>query len=375
MLPRYFQWPQPRELLVPLAEPLLGSAESKALSDCFNSGWIGSASPVVSNTEALFNKFFSAHSLLVANGSVAIMLALRSLGIKAGDEVLVPALTYAATASSVINVGARPVFCDVEVLSWQIDPDSIERMISPYSKAIIVPHLYGVPADLDKIILIAQKYGLHVIEDVAESFGGSYKGKLLGTIGEVGTFSFFPNKLITSGEGGLCLTRDESLLSQMALLRGQGMDSNQRYVFLEPGYNFRMTGLQASILKVQLERYAELKMARSISETTYSELLSEQVSIPKVEYEHSRAPWIFSCLLRNYTVRRKKLLAEKLADLGVETRPVFYPLPTMPAFSDYKSDDYENADRISNHGISFPTGLHVQPSTYETILREVIANA
>jgi perosamine synthetase len=176
------------------------------------------------------------------------MLALKAVGVRPGDEVIVPALTYAATASSVVNVGAVPVFCDVEISSWQISSESIEQAISSRTRAIVVPHTYGVPADMDPIVSLSSLHGVPLIEDAAEAFGATYKEKLVGTFGSVGTFSFFPNKLITSGEGGLCVARTPELKSEIDLLRGQGMNPKLRYVFEVPGYNFRMTGIQAALL-------------------------------------------------------------------------------------------------------------------------------
>lgn len=366
-----FNWPQPVDINVPLALPFFDQLDSEFLNRVMDSGWIGAGSQEIHLSESEFDEYFSSHTTLVANGSVALMLALRSLQIEPGDEVIVPALTYAATASSVINVGARPVFCDVELHSWQICPNSLTRMISEKTKAVIVPHLYGMPADMDLIIKIAQKNNIAVIEDAAESFGAKYKDSLVGTIGNVGTFSFFPNKLLTSGEGGLCVARDYELSSQMKLLRGQGMDPARRYYFLEPGYNFRMTALQAAVLRAQFAKFEHLWNLRESSEINHWERLNDVVEIPTASYKFSRSPWIFSCVLKSGSGSEKVKIIEALARKGIETRPIFYPLPDMPAFKLFASDSYPNSCSISAAGFSLPTGYHLNQETYDSISVEV----
>jgi len=371
MVMDYIEWPLPDEIITPLAKPSLTEFEKEALLDVFESGWIGSNSPYVSRTESSFSSFFDSESLLVSNGSVALMLALRSLGIRNGDEVIVPALTYAATASSVCNVGATPVFCDVEINSWQISVESMMSAVTARTKAVIIPHLYGFPADLDTVKNALHGSGVFLIEDAAEAFAAKYKDKFVGTIGDVGTFSFFPNKLITSGEGGLCITNSQNTHEYMKFLRGQGMSSRYRYFFDEPGYNFRMTGLQAAVLGVQLNRLSDLFQSRGDSQDSYRRILPRKCLEPKARYNHTTSPWIFSCRIEGITSVVKVALAKKLASIGIETRPVFYPLPLMKAFSNFKSTRIDNSRIISQQGISFPTGSHVSEKTYEKIADEV----
>jgi perosamine synthetase len=364
MVMDYVEWPQPDKIVTPLATPSLSNFEKKALLDVFESGWIGSNSPYVLDTEDSFSSFFNSKSLLVSNGSVALMLALRSLGIKSGDEVIVPALTYAATASSVCNVGATPVFCDVEIDSWQISVESMLSAVTTKTKAVIVPHLYGFPADIDRVMSALQGRGVFIIEDAAEAFAAKYKNRLVGTLGDVGTFSFFPNKLITSGEGGLCVTSSEKNYDHMKSLRGQGMNSQHRYFFDEPGYNFRMTGLQAAILGVQLNRFAFLFQAREVSQNTYRKILPKNCIEPSGNYDFTSSPWIFSCRLEGLSFEKKIALATTLATIGIETRPVFYPLPLMRAFCRFRSTEIPNSRIIADEGISLPTGEHVSELTY-----------
>ena len=371
MVMDYVEWPQPDKIMTPLAKPSLSNFEKKSLLDVFESGWIGSNSPYVLETERSFSSFFNSKSLLVSNGSVALMLALRGLGIKSGDEVIVPALTYAATASSVCNVGATPVFCDVEIDSWQISVESMLSAVTTKTKAVIIPHLYGFPADLDRVTSALQGLGVSIIEDAAEAFAAKYKNKLVGTLGDVGTFSFFPNKLITSGEGGLCVTSSEKIYAQMKLLRGQGMNSQHRYFFDEPGYNFRMTGIQAAVLGAQPNRFNYLFEAREESQNMYQRILPKNCIVPTGNYDCTSSPWIYSCRLNGLSRSKKIAFAATLATLGIETRPVFYPLPLMRAFSHFTSTEIPHSRIISDQGISLPTGEHVSELTYLKISDEI----
>lgn len=364
-------WPQPDKIGVPLSMPDLTGLERTNLLRIFDSGWVGSGASVISELENQFSAHLGTqHSQLVSNGSVAIMLALRSLGVGPGDEVIVPALTYAATASSVVNVGAEPVFCDVSLGSWQITLEQIVGAISDKTKAVIVPHVYGMPADLKPIIDFCHTSGVFVIEDAAEALGARYQGANAGTLADIGTYSFFPNKLITSGEGGLCVTDNPALDAKMRLLKSQGMSSRLRYVFDEPGYNFRMSGIQAALLEAQLQRFDELFSDRLDSEQLWRESLSN-IMEPEANYDYVRAPWIFSFRIERISQGSKRLLAKELAALGIETRPVFYPLPLMPAFNRFRSTSIDKSVIISDESISLPTGKHVPAQIYELVSKVI----
>lgn len=333
----------------------------------FDSGWIGSGAGIIGELEEQFCSLLGVqHTQLVSNGSVALMLALRALGVGSGDEVIVPALTYAATASSVVNVGAEPVFCDVSLNSWQINLDTIQLALSSKTKAVIVPHLYGMAANIRPIVEFCHALGIFVVEDAAEALGALFEGQHVGTFADIGTYSFFPNKLITSGEGGLCATNSAELDSRMRLLKSQGMSANLRYVFEEPGYNFRITGIQGAVLQAQVQRFDELKKARSDSEQAWRDSLKDILE-PEADYDHVRAPWIFSFRMVGTTLESKRLFAEKLASQGIETRPVFYPLPLLPGFSKFRSLGADNASSISDESISIPTGKHVPVEVYDLV--------
>jgi perosamine synthetase len=354
-----WDWPQPDSIRIPIAQPWITELEIGYCNSALKDNWIGSNGPFNSKAEAFLSAYFNQPTLTVSNGSVALMLALRALGVGANDEVLVPNLTYAATASSVSNVGAIPVLCDVEGQDWGISVNSMSRMLSKKTKAIIVVHLYGVPANIESIIDFAKKHKLFVIEDCAESFGALVKGKKVGTFGDAATFSFFANKLITSGEGGAVSSSNHKVYDMMKLLRGQGMDPHRRYYFIETGYNFRMTNPQAALLLGQLERLPEITVQRQEVESHYQSLLGEYAIGPTPGSTSASAPWIFTTAFPLLDVGKRMKLAEQLAQNGIETRPVFWALSDMPAFKNLKRDRTPTTKVISSSGISLPTGIHV----------------
>lgn len=360
-------WPQPRTLRVSVSEPDLTLVERSNLLRVFDSGWIGSGSPVIQELESELARFLDVgHTQLVSNGSVALMLALRAVGVNPGDEVVVPALTYAAVASSVVNVGAKPVFSDVALDSWQMTLETLLPVLTRRTRAVLVPHSYGMVADIDPIVKYCHERGISVIEDASEAFGAFYKAKLVGTIADVGTYSFFPNKVITSGEGGLCVTNDSKKHLEMKLLKSQGMSSTLRYVFEAPGFNFRMSALQAAVLQGQLHRYQEIYDSRMNSEVKWSRMLMG-ITVPTGEYEYAKAPWIFSFRIPGISFQQKVSICQTLADEGIETRPVFFPLPQMPAFKAFRSGPFWNSEKISVEGLSIPTGKHVPADVYSRI--------
>jgi perosamine synthetase len=357
--------PNPKELRFPVARPGVLEEDIEAMVSDLRKGNVSGGSPTIGETEKALSRVVGSECLLVSNGSVAITLALRALDIGAGDEVLVPTLTYAATASSVVNIGAVPVFCDVDSGDWNISFDSILKGYSERTKALILVDLYGVTRDWEPIVSWARSKGLRVIHDCAESLTSTWEGRPTGYSADVRTFSFFANKLITSGEGGAVATSSEDLLDAMRKLRGQGMSENVRYWFDVPGYNFRISSPQASLLLNQIHRIEEIVVARERLFEKYDALLGGVAGRPVPTEGAVFSPWMYTVQLEDIPPRQ---FAAKLASLGVETRPVFYPLTTMPAFTAYDSaGGFPSAIQIQEKGISLPTWTHWTDSELEEL--------
>ena len=240
--------------MISVASPNFIGNEKKYVEDCMETTWISSAGKFVNDFEDKFSEYLGTkHAVSCCNGTVALHMSLLALGVKSGDEVILPSLTYIATANCVSYCGARPVFADCLRDTWNIDPEDVKRKITPKTKGIIVVHLYGNPCDMDSIMDIAREHDLFVVEDAAESHGATYKGRMVGTIGDAGAFSFFGNKIITTGEGGMVVTNNDEIDRHMRILKGQGQDPERRYWFIEKGYNYRMTNIEAAIGLAQLE--------------------------------------------------------------------------------------------------------------------------
>jgi perosamine synthetase len=346
---------------LPVASPDLGGNEEQYVLDALRSTWISSTGPYVDRFERDFAAFAGVKAAIpVANGTVALHLALLVLDIGAGDEVIVPSLTYIATANAVRYVGAEPVFVDVDPATWTIDPAAIEEAVSPRTKAIIAVHLYGHPADMDAINGIAERHGLKVVEDAAEAHGARYKGRRAGGLGMLGTFSFYGNKIVTSGEGGAITVNDPELERRIRLLRGQGMDPQRRYFFPVVGYNYRLTNLACALLCAQLERWDELVERRAAVFDGYDRGLA---GIPGIGLQpHATwaepAQWLF-CLTVDeaaFGVSRDEL-ARQLDEAGIETRPFFHPVHQLPPYETQPGSrrPLPHTEALARSGMNLPT--------------------
>lgn len=344
--------------IIQVASPVLNGNEKKYVNDCLETTWISSKGKYVDKFENKFAQLCRVdHAISCSNGTVALHLALLAFDIGSGDEVLVPTLTYIATANAVSYCGAKPVFVDSEPDTWNIDPDKIEDKINSNTKGIIVVHLYGHPVDMDPVMKIAKKHNLFLVEDVAEAHGATYKGRAVGSIGDVSTFSFFGNKIITTGEGGMVVTNNEKLNEKMRTLRSQGMDTAKRYWFEVIGYNYRMTNIQAAIGLAQLENIAwHLNRRKEIAGLYYKYLgnLSEYIEFQAEKTWAWHSYWMFSILLKDKVKVSRDKFMEYLKNDGIETRPVFYPLHIMPPYEEAEGE-YPVAERLSRNGINLPT--------------------
>ncbi len=343
---------------IPVAAPHLSGNEKKYVNDCLDTTWISSNGKYIKEFEDSFAKWLGVkHAISCSNGTVGLHLPLLALGIKAGDEVLVPTFTYIATANAVRYCGATPVFIDCLPDTWNLDPVDMENKITSNTKGVIPVHLYGNPCDMDAVLEVARKHNLFIIEDAAECHGAVYKGKKAGTLGNVGVFSFFGNKIITTGEGGMVVTNNDQLASHIRLLKGQGMDPNRRYWFIETGYNYRMTNIEAAIGLAQLENIeTHIADRRRVGEW-YQELfgdLSDYFVPQKVTPGACNVWWMYSILLTEKSRISRDALIKVLEEDGIEVRPLFFPMHIMPPFYNDRAH-CSNAEDIALRGINLPT--------------------
>lgn len=358
---------------IPIASPDLTGNEAAYLAECIQSGWISSKGPFVDRFEKGFAGFCgTSYAVSTSNGTAALHLALTALGISPGDEVIMPDLTFVASANAIVACGAKPVLVDIEKDTWCIDAGLIEKHITKKTKAIMVVHLYGHPADMQAVLKIAKKHKLHVIEDAAEAHGAEVrtgKGvwKKVGSIGDVGCFSFYGNKIITTGEGGMVVTSNKKLYEYMRVLRDHGQDPNKRYYHRVIGFNYRMTNMQAAIGVAQLERIDSFLAKKREIAASYKVALEgiAGVTCMKEAPWAKSAYWMFGILVDSpYILSRDKLLAH-LSKNGVESRPFFYPVHMLPPYK--SSGSYPVAQIIAAQGISLPSGVTLTRSDISDI--------
>lgn len=341
----------------PVAAPDLAGNEAAYVMECLHSTWISSQGKFLDEFEARLAAFTETrHAVVTCNGTVALHLALASLGVSAGDEVIVPSLTFIATANAVRYCGAEPVFADSDTRTGCISPASVERLITPRTRAVVPVHLWGHPCEMDAIRQIADEHGLWMVEDAAEAIGARYRGQSVGSLGDAGVFSFFGNKIVTTGEGGAVTTNDDALAERLRLLRGQGMTPSRRYWHETLGFNYRMSNLAAAIGVAQMERIDSLLDRRRMVARWYRDALAscDLFSLPIEAADVHHAWWMVSVLLPEWADR--DALMTRMADRGIETRPFFYPAHEMPMYQDSVSDGCcPIASEMSRRGICLPT--------------------
>jgi len=349
--------------MIPVAEPIIGEKELFYVLDAVKSGWVSSKGSYVKKFEDKFAEYCNAkYAASCNNGTSALHLALLSLGIGEGDEVIAPSLAYIAVANVINYVRAKPVFVDVSKETLGMDPEKIEEKITPQTKAIIVVHLYGMPCEMDRILDIAKKYNLFLIEDCAEAHGAEYKGKKVGTFGDIGCFSFFGNKIITTGEGGMCITNNEELKEKIELLKNQGVSKERKYWHPVIGFNYRMTNIQAAIGLAQLEQIDSFLKIREEHEEIYENLLKEISGIkflPKRQ-QVKIVYWMHSIIIEN----RDKIM-KKLEKEGIETRPFFVVINKMPPY--LSEESFPVAEEVSDKGINLPSSVNLTEENIKII--------
>jgi perosamine synthetase len=351
----FFEYNQ--NLYLPVAIPSLNGNEFKYLTDAFMSSWISSSGEYIDKFEKGFSAYCGCqYGSAVTNGTSSLHLALLALDIGEGDEVIVPDLTFAATINAVLHAKATPVIVDVEKDSWCIDPEEIRKALTSQTKAIIPVHLYGQVCDMDAIMDIAQEFKLSVIEDCAEAHGAMFKDMKVGSIGDVGCFSFFGNKVITTGEGGMCITNDQKLDDKIRMLRDHGMSRTRRYWHDQIGFNYRMTNLQAAIGLAQLENISENHENRLTYENTYKDIFKDnhEIEFQKSDLKNrTKITWLVSILIDDKFDRDTYI--ENFKNRGIDVRAFFFPLSDMEIYKSYCKSQTQVTHELARKGMILPT--------------------
>lgn len=349
---------------IPVNEPVLNGNEKKYLNECIDTGWISSEGPFIKRFESEFaTRVGRKYAVAVSNGTVALDAAVSAIGISPGDEVIMPTFTIISCISQIIRLGGIPILIDSDPLTWNMNVAAIEERITNNTKAIMIVHIYGLPVDVDPVLELAKKYRLKVIEDAAEVHGQVYKNKECGSFGDISTFSFYPNKHITTGEGGMIVTDDEVLYEKCLSLRNLCF-SKKRFVHEELGWNMRMTNMQAAIGVAQLERLDEFVAKKRAMGALYTELLadcSELIQLPLESTTYAKnIYWVYGVVLKDVRSLDAESMMEMLSKNGIGTRPFFYPMHMQPYFKRnnmFLGEEYAVSENIAKKGFYLPSGL------------------
>ena len=371
-------------ITVPVNTPLLDGNEKKYLSECIDTGWISSEGPYVKQFEEQFaTRVERKYGVAVSNGSAALDVAVAALGIGPGDEVILPTFTIISCAASIVRAGATPVVVDSDPATWNMDVQQIAAKLTGRTRAIMVVHIFGLPVDIDPILQLADRHGLRIIEDAAELIGQDYKGKPCGSFGDISTFSFYSNKHVTTGEGGMITTDNEELANRCRSLRNLCFDENNRFIHRELGWNYRMTNFQAAVGVAQLERLDNhIERKRQIGEFYTSQLRDiRAIELPVSECSYARnIYWVYGVVLKDDIRFDAKGAMRQLGERGIGTRPFFWPMHEQPVFKKQKLFDGVEcpvAERIARRGFYIPSGLAITKSQQEKVvkaMREVFAD-
>ena len=360
---------------ISVLEPFMTGNELKYVTECIETNWISSQGKFVSAFERIFSEFHNHYeAVAVSNGTVALHLSLMAFGIGEGDEVIVPDLTFAASANSVIHAGARPVFCEIDRDTWCLSITEVEKLIGPMTKAIMPVNLYGQPCELNKLKKLCDFHNLLMIEDCAESLGSKLGERKVGTFGHASTFSFFGNKTISTGEGGMVLFKDAEVANFARRLRDHGMSKEKRYWHDVIGYNYRITNLQAAIGVAQMEKFnlileKKLKIARIYDKALCDSKLQFQLPCRIPQNLHSN--WLYGVILPSVIDRQE--IIDELLHHGIETRPFFYSLHAMPPYKDFsRSSQMDHSKEISSKGLSLPSSVNLSDDEVLFVAQKLI---
>ncbi len=360
---------------IPVNEPLLNGNEKKYLCECIDTGWISSEGPFVKEFEQKMSATVDRkYGVAVSNGTAALEVAVQALGIGEGDEVIMPAFTIISCAMSVTKVGAIPVLVDSDLYTWNMNIQEIEAKITPKTKAIMMVHLYGLPVEADKVLTLAKKYNLKVIEDAAEMHGQTYNGRPCGSFGDISIFSFYPNKHITTGEGGMVVTDDEQLAERCRMLRNLCFKKDVRYIHDEISDNYRFTNLQAAVGLAQLERLDEFITKKREMGRYYTEHLKDVkgliLPIERTNYADN-IYWVYGLVLEKDVPADNRLIQKLLAEEGIGSRVFFWCMHEQPVYQRqrlFENQKYPNAEYLARKGFYIPSGLALTEEQMEQVV-------
>ena len=364
--------------MIPVNEPLLDGNEKKYLAECIDTGWISSEGPFIKRFEEGFAaRVQRKHAIAVANGSLALDAAVAALQLGAGDEVILPSFTIISCAAAIVRAGATPVVVDADPLTWNMRADEVAARITKRTRAIMVVHLYGLPCDMGPLLELADRHGLKIIEDAAEMHGQTWRGRPCGSFGDISTFSFYPNKHITTGEGGMLVTDDDALAARCRSLRNLCFAPPRRFVHEEWGWNLRMTNLQAALGVAQLERLDEFVRRKRAMGARYTRLLAGvdgvQLPLAKTDYADN-IYWVYGLVLDDDVSFDAFEAMQRLAAAGVGCRPFFWPMHEQPVLRRMGLFDGLHlpvSERLARRGFYIPSGMALSTAQIDTVAAAV----
>jgi perosamine synthetase len=373
-------------MMIPVNEPLLNGNEKKYLNECIDTAWISSEGPFVKRfEERMAATMGRKHGIAVCNGTVALEAAVAALELQPGDEVIMPTFTIISCAAAIVRRGCTPLLVDSDPMTWNMDieklrirvEDEIGKKGNKRLKAIMVVHIYGLPVDMDPVLALAEKYGLKILEDAAEMHGQIYKGRPCGSFGDISTLSFYPNKHITTGEGGMILTDNDRLAERCRSLRNLCFQPKKRFVHEELGYNFRMTNLQAALGLAQLERLEEFVERKRRMGRRYTGLLSDvkavQLPLERTDYAEN-IYWVYGMVLKDEVSFDAEAAMRRLADHKIGTRPFFWPMHEQPVFRKmglFPGERYAVAEHLARRGFYIPSGMALTEEQLDRVAHAV----
>lgn len=364
--------------MIPVNTPLLDGNELRYLTECIQTGWISSEGSFVGRFETAFSERVERRfGIAVSNGTAALETALTALGVGTGDEVILPSFTIISCVNAILRTGASPVFVDCLADTWNMDVSQVESRITAKTRAIMAVHIYGLPVDMDPLLDLAQKYGLYVIEDAAEGHGLEYKGRPCGSFGDISTFSFYPNKLVTTGEGGMLVTNDENLAERCRYFSNLCFQEQQRFIHKDIGFNYRMSNLQAAVGLAQLEQLDRFILLKRSMGAFYTRQFKdvEGLQLPMAETPFAQnLYWVYGLVLADEFSLDAQEMMEGLKHKGIGTRPFFWPMheqPVLQRLGHAEKYHLPVSERISRRGFYIPSGLSLSENELHTVCTEV----